>query len=127
MTPSETTLARLADAATPGPWIKSTRGCDAMISTEALGFLFPALGNSEGAHQDAEFIAAANPSAIKSILARIERQDRALKYANTYVPCITTYEHAMKVVNKINAILGGENTKATHTGPEGAGDSKEKL
>lgn len=80
MTPEAENLRKLAIRATPGPWIKTTRFCEAMISTKKNGLLFPALGNSEGAHADAEYIAAANPKAILALTDEIARLTRELRH-----------------------------------------------
>ena len=71
-----TTLRRLAEAATPGPWYLHTSD-DTLVSSES-GEIVQAQGEYmieyASMEADAAYIAAANPQAILALLDRLERQ-----------------------------------------------------
>lgn len=72
----------LAEKATPRPWKVGIRGCEYHIETDAFGWLTTDLGNSEGTHDDAHYIAhACNMGApmAKALLVAIDAYESMLK------------------------------------------------
>ena len=61
-------LKRLAEAATPGPWVKTVDGV--MPEGEKFG-IFGNFGANNG-EANREFIAAANPAAVLSLIAEVD-------------------------------------------------------
>lgn len=77
MTDDLTALRALAEKATPGPW--TVRGHE-VISEANLGTVqAPWIADVDGPFEDAQFIAAANPSVVLSLLDRLERAEAKAK------------------------------------------------
>jgi len=80
-----TDLRAKAEAATPGPWdaVSETGVANFHTSIYGDGYkgLLIACGDQNGAHTaDMDFIAAANPTTILSLIDRIERLEEALEF-----------------------------------------------
>ena len=101
-------LRRLAGAATPGPWrqaltgdIWTAAGVALRIASVRQGCVSP---------EDAIFVAAANPSAVISILDRLDILHSALSAAlrMTYTPECSRDERWYEERERLNQVLGGE-------------------
>jgi hypothetical protein len=81
MTPDLTELKRLAEAASKLPWYvaKKTRSSNFVVEADPSLKIVQTFGNSFGAENDAAFIAASNPQAVLSLIARVEKAEAALK------------------------------------------------
>lgn len=106
-------LRRLAEAATPGEWeaISDTvEGVDCEFIAHILTSRFSATYDDKGeiAHIgnacDAEFIAAANPSAILSLLDKIDALTDALQMAKHIVNANGTQEQIDEIFEALESV-----------------------
>lgn len=76
-------LREAAEKATPGEWKRMMRNSDELMTTfhgVAIGNVFVELTTGKRDIFDAEFIAAANPSTVLSLLDELEAKDKSISF-----------------------------------------------
>ena len=106
-----TNLKKLAEAATPGPWIEGGRGQDNLdkdglpIEYDAVYPVDEEQENDiiarEVQHDDCKFIAAANPQTILAMIEVMEQMGEALKWHTAMTRPIARTDEALAAYNKL--------------------------
>lgn len=73
-------LRRVAEVATPGPWVQRGRADPTMVLESRNGYRVAdcLYGEHPCTSPDAEFIAAANPATVLALLDRVERLEKSI-------------------------------------------------
>lgn len=106
-------IKKLAEAATPGPWIEAGNGCDNLdsegkpIKYDSVFYDRPDdLDDYEAVcrdttHEDSMFIAAANPQAILQMIAVMEQMADAMNYTILTGEGLTELDHALAAYKEL--------------------------
>ncbi len=109
MTLPTASLRALAQAATPGPW-RNYKNClyGQVVTDDGKQVT---MNEEHGAcwHDDAEYIAAANPAVILALLSRLDRQERAIAIIDQhFMPMSIPYPWVKAALAEARAALADE-------------------